>query len=132
MGCSTLHLLLRAAFESDRSGPRTIVTGPRSGEDHVADCCEGARATDVAHEQVTVGAATDPPAGRGKYKLTRACLECSRRGNPSGSSRAAEDRPRLDVLVEAVTARDVGVTFSIPTLETSLAATSLDRASASG
>jgi DNA repair photolyase len=72
------------------------------------------------HETVTVGAATDPyqPA-EGKYKLTRACLEVFRdAGNPFGIiTRGPMIVRDLDVLVEAAQRADVGVTFSIPTVD---------------
>jgi DNA repair photolyase len=60
------------------------------------------------HEQVTVGAATDPyqPA-EGKYKLTRACLEVFRdAANPFGIiTRGPMIVRDLDVLVDAARAR---------------------------
>ena len=72
------------------------------------------------HEQVTVGAATDPyqPA-EGKYKLTRACLEVFRdASNPFGIiTRGPMIVRDLDVLVEASRRASVAVTFSIPTLD---------------
>src|SRR5205807_6019308 len=72
------------------------------------------------HEQVVVGAATDPyqPA-EGRYKLTRACLEAFRdAANPfSIITRGPMIVRDLDVLVEAAKRADVAVTFSIPTLD---------------
>jgi DNA repair photolyase len=72
------------------------------------------------HEQVAIGAATDPyqPA-EGKYKLTRACLEVLRdASNPfSIITRGPMIVRDLDVLVEAARRAHVAVTFSIPTLD---------------
>jgi DNA repair photolyase len=72
------------------------------------------------HEHVVVGAATDPyqPA-EGKYKLTRACLETFRdASNPfSIITRGPMIVRDLDVLVDAAQRAEVGVTFSIPTLD---------------
>src|SRR5437588_11600701 len=72
------------------------------------------------HDHVAVGAATDPyqPA-EGRYKLTRACLETFRDfSNPfSIITRGPMIVRDLDVLVEASRRADVGVTFSIPTLD---------------
>jgi DNA repair photolyase len=71
-------------------------------------------------EHVAIGAATDPyqPA-EGRYKLTRACLETLRdAANPfSIITRGPMIVRDLDVLVEAARAAQVGVTFSIPTLD---------------
>jgi len=72
------------------------------------------------HEQVTVGAATDPyQPVEGKYKLTRACLEVFRdAANPFGIiTRGPMIVRDIDVLAEASLRADVGVTFSIPTLD---------------
>src|SRR6266487_1492460 len=72
------------------------------------------------HEQVTVGAATDPyQPFEGKYKLTRACLEVLRdAANPFGIiTRGPMIVRDIDVLVEASQRADVSVTFSIPTLD---------------
>src|SRR6266704_3355401 len=71
-------------------------------------------------EHVAIGAATDPyqPA-EGRYKLTRACLEVLRdAANPlSIITRGPMIVRDIDVLVEASQRADVGVTFSIPTLD---------------
>jgi DNA repair photolyase len=71
-------------------------------------------------ELVVLGAATDPyqPA-EGRYKLTRACLEAFRdASNPFGIiTRGPMIVRDLDVLAEAARRADVGVTFSIPTLD---------------
>ena len=71
-------------------------------------------------EGVVVGAATDPyqPA-EGRYRLTRACLEVLREfANPfSIITRGPMIVRDLDVLVAAARRADVGVTFSIPTLD---------------
>ena len=71
-------------------------------------------------EVVAIGAATDPyqPA-EGKYRLTRACLEALRdAANPlSVITRGPMIVRDVDVLVEAARRADVGVTFSIPTLD---------------
>jgi DNA repair photolyase len=72
------------------------------------------------YEQVTIGAATDPyQPVEGKYKLTRACLEVLRdASNPFGIiTRGPMIVRDLDVLAEASKRADVGVTFSIPTLD---------------
>src|SRR2546423_1359770 len=72
------------------------------------------------HELVVVGAATDPyqPA-EGRYKLTRGCLEILRdASNPFGIiTRGPMIVRDLDVLVDAARRAEVGVTFSIPTLD---------------
>jgi DNA repair photolyase len=72
------------------------------------------------HEQVTIGAATDPyqPA-EGRYRLTRACLEAlGEAGNPfSIITRGPMIVRDLDVLAEAARRASVSVTFSIPTLD---------------
>jgi DNA repair photolyase len=72
------------------------------------------------HEQVTIGAATDPyqPA-EGKYRLTCACLEVLRdASNPfSIITRGPMIVRDLDVLVAASQRASVSVTFSIPTLD---------------
>ena len=72
------------------------------------------------HEQVVVGAATDPyqPA-EGRYQLTRACLETFRdASNPfSIITRGPMIVRDLDVLVEASQRASVAVTFSIPTVD---------------
>jgi len=72
------------------------------------------------HEQVTIGAATDPyqPA-EGKYRLTRACLEVLRdASNPFAIiTRGPMIVRDLDVLVEAAQRASVAVTFSVPTLD---------------
>jgi DNA repair photolyase len=72
------------------------------------------------HELVVVGAATDPyqPA-EGRYKLTRGCLEAFRdSSNPFGIiTRGPMIVRDLDVLVDAARRAEVGVTFSIPTLD---------------
>src|SRR5205807_1413573 len=71
-------------------------------------------------EGIAIGAATDPyqPA-EGKYKLTRACLEVlAGAANPFAIITRGPIIVRdLDVLVEAARRADVGVTFSIPTLD---------------
>jgi DNA repair photolyase len=72
------------------------------------------------HEQVTIGAATDPyqPA-EGRYRLTRACLEVLRDASNAFSiiTRGPMIVRDLDVLVEAAQRASVSVTFSIPTLD---------------
>jgi DNA repair photolyase len=71
-------------------------------------------------EHVAIGAATDPyqPA-EGRYKLTRSCIEVLRdAANPfSIITRGPMIVRDLDVLVEAARVAQVGVTFSIPTLD---------------
>jgi DNA repair photolyase len=71
-------------------------------------------------EGIAIGAATDPyqPA-EGRYKLTRACLEVlSEAANPFAIiTRGPMIVRDVDVLVEAARRADVGVTFSIPTLD---------------
>src|SRR5881397_1691397 len=71
-------------------------------------------------EHVAIGAATDPyqPA-EGRYRLTRACLEeLAHASNPfSIITRGPMIVRDLDVLVEAAQRAEVGVTFSIPTLD---------------
>ena len=71
-------------------------------------------------EGVVVGAATDPyqPA-EGRYRLTRACLEVlAAASNPfSIITRGPMIQRDLDVLVEGARRAEVGVTFSIPTLD---------------
>jgi DNA repair photolyase len=72
------------------------------------------------HENVTLGAATDPyqPA-EGRYRLTRGCLEAlARASNPLGIiTRGPMIVRDTDVLVEAASRAEVSVTFSIPTLD---------------
>ena len=69
---------------------------------------------------VAIGAATDPyqPA-EGKYKLTRACLEVlGEAANPFAIiTRGPMIVRDIDVLVAAAQHAEVGVTFSIPTLD---------------
>jgi DNA repair photolyase len=69
---------------------------------------------------VAIGAATDPyqPA-EGRYKLTRGCLEALRdAANPfSLITRSPMIVRDLDVLVEAAARAEVGVVFSVPTLD---------------
>jgi len=76
--------------------------------------------TSWEHEDVSVGAATDPyqPA-EGRYKLTRACLEAFRdASNPfSIITRGPMIVRDLDVLVEASQRASVAVTFSLPTVD---------------
>src|SRR4051812_2678322 len=71
-------------------------------------------------DTVAIGAATDPyqPA-EGRYKLTRACLEALRdASNPlSLITRSPMIVRDLDVLVEAARRAQVGVVFSVPTLD---------------
>src|SRR3954463_10712346 len=71
-------------------------------------------------ETVTIGAATDPyqPA-EGRYKLTRACLEAlGDFFNPFGIiTRGPMIVRDVDVLARAAQRADVGVTFSIPTID---------------
>jgi DNA repair photolyase len=73
-----------------------------------------------AGEVVAIGAATDPyqPA-EGRYKLTRGCLEVLRdAANPfSLITRSPMIVRDLDVLVEAASRAEVGVVFSVPTLD---------------
>ena len=74
-------------------------------------------------ETVTIGAATDPyqPA-EGRYKLTRRCIETlADFANPFGIiTRGPMIVRDVDVLVRAATRADVGVTFSIPTIDTEI------------
>ena len=71
-------------------------------------------------ESVAIGAATDPyqPA-EGRYRLTRACLEVlAAAANPfSLITRGPMIVRDLDVLQEAARRADVGINFSIPTLD---------------
>jgi DNA repair photolyase len=71
-------------------------------------------------EAVAIGAATDPyqPA-EGRYKLTRSCLEALRdAANPfSLITRSPMIVRDLDVLVEAAKRAEIGVVFSVPTLD---------------
>jgi DNA repair photolyase len=71
-------------------------------------------------ELVAVGAATDPyqPA-EGRYRLTRACLQVmAEAANPiSLITRGPMIVRDVDVLAHAATRADVGVTFSVPTLD---------------
>jgi DNA repair photolyase len=73
-----------------------------------------------AGEVVAIGAATDPyqPA-EGRYRLTRGCLEALRdAANPfSLITRSPMIVRDLDVLVEAASRAEVGVVFSVPTLD---------------
>jgi DNA repair photolyase len=69
---------------------------------------------------VAIGAATDPyqPA-EGRYKLTRRCLEAlSDAANPfSLITRSPMIVRDVDILVEAAAKAEVGVVFSVPTLD---------------
>jgi DNA repair photolyase len=71
-------------------------------------------------EEVAVGAATDPyqPA-EGKYRLTRRCLEVfgAARNPFSLITRGTMIVRDIDVLQEAARRAEVGITFSIPTLD---------------
>ena len=71
-------------------------------------------------ETVAIGAATDPyqPA-EGRYKLTRGCLEALRDASNGFSliTRNPMIVRDLDVLAEAARRAQVGVVFSIPTLD---------------
>jgi DNA repair photolyase len=74
-------------------------------------------------EAVTVGAATDPyQPVEGRYKLTRRCLETlADFANPFGIiTRGPMIIRDVDVLVRAASRADVGVTFSIPTIDTEI------------
>jgi DNA repair photolyase len=72
---------------------------------------------------VAIGAATDPyqPA-EGRYKLTRACLEalCDAANPFAIITRGPMIVRDIDVLAEAARRAEVGVTFSIPTLDTKI------------
>jgi DNA repair photolyase len=71
-------------------------------------------------ESVTIGSATDPyqPA-EGTYRLTRQCIEVfARKRSPFHIiTRGPMIVRDIDVLVEAATRAEVGVSFSIPTLD---------------
>jgi len=71
-------------------------------------------------ETVAIGAATDPyqPA-EGRYRLTRGCLEALRdAANPfSLITRNPMIVRDLDVLVDAASRTEVGIVFSVPTLD---------------
>jgi DNA repair photolyase len=71
-------------------------------------------------ESVAIGAATDPyqPA-EGRYRLTRACIDAlGEAANPFGIiTRGPMIVRDVDVLQEASRRADVGVTFSVPTLD---------------
>jgi DNA repair photolyase len=71
-------------------------------------------------ESIAIGAATDPyqPA-EGRYRLTRSCLQVlADASNPIGLiTRGPLIVRDVDVLQEAARRADVGVTFSVPTLD---------------
>jgi DNA repair photolyase len=71
-------------------------------------------------ESIAIGAATDPyqPA-EGRYRLTRSCLQVlADASNPFGLiTRGPLIVRDVDVLQEAARRADVGVTFSVPTLD---------------
>jgi DNA repair photolyase len=74
-------------------------------------------------ETVTIGAATDPyQPVEGRYKLTRRCIEVlAEFANPFGIiTRGPMIVRDVDVLVRAASRADVGVTFSIPTIDTEI------------
>jgi DNA repair photolyase len=74
-------------------------------------------------ESVTIGAATDPyQPVEGRYKLTRRCIEVlAEFANPFGIiTRGPMIVRDVDVLVRAASRADVGVTFSIPTIDTEI------------
>jgi DNA repair photolyase len=79
-----------------------------------------------AHEMVVIGAATDPyqPA-EGRYRLTRRSIEAlAEARNPlSIITRGPMIVRDVDVLVEAARRAAVSVTFSIPTLDPAIVAT---------
>src|SRR3954454_8557125 len=71
-------------------------------------------------ETVTIGAATDPyQPVEGRYKLTRRCIEgLAEFANPFGIiPRGPMIIRDVDVLVRAASRADVGVAFSIPTID---------------
>jgi DNA repair photolyase len=71
-------------------------------------------------ETVTIGAATDPyQPVEGRYKLTRRCIEAlADSANPFGIiTRGPMIVRDVDVLARAASRADVGVTFSIPTID---------------
>jgi DNA repair photolyase len=72
------------------------------------------------HEFVAVGAATDPyqPA-EGRYKLTRACIQAfAAARNPFGViTRGPMIVRDIDVLQEASARAEVGINFSVPTID---------------
>src|SRR5262249_45159881 len=72
------------------------------------------------HEQVVVGAATDPyqPA-EGRFRLTRGCLEAlAARSNPLGIiTRGPMVVRDIDILQDGSHRAEVGVSVSIPTLD---------------
>src|SRR5437764_10599895 len=90
-------------------------------KENIADVlrCELARPS-WKTDDVAIGAATDPyqPA-EGRFRLTRACLEVlAAASNPFGLiTRGPMIVRDLDVLVEAAKQAEVGITFSIPTLD---------------
>ena len=71
-------------------------------------------------ETVVIGAATDPyqPA-EGRYRLTRACLEALRDASNAFSliTRNPMIVRDLDVLVQAAGRAEIGIVFSVPTLD---------------
>jgi DNA repair photolyase len=71
-------------------------------------------------ETVAIGAATDPyqPA-EGRYRLTRGCLQALRDASNAFSliTRSPMIVRDLDVLVDAARRAEVGVVFSVPTLD---------------
>jgi DNA repair photolyase len=72
------------------------------------------------HEQVAVGAATDPyQPVEGRYRLTRACIEAFAESATPFSiiTRGPLIVRDLDVLQEAARRAEVSVTFSVPTLD---------------
>ena len=71
-------------------------------------------------ESVAIGAATDPyQPVEGRYRLTRGCIEAlGEAANPFGIiTRGPMIVRDVDVLQEAARRADVGVTFSVPTLD---------------
>jgi DNA repair photolyase len=71
-------------------------------------------------ESIAIGAATDPyQPCEGRYRLTRACLEAlTRAANPFALiTRGPMVIRDIDVLARAAARADVGVTFSVPTLD---------------
>ena len=115
-------MLFRSHFEhrSDRPSDDRYGTSIRV-KTNVADVLRKELARKSwEHEQVAIGAATDPyqPA-EGRYKLTRACLEVLRdASNPfSVITRGPMIVRDLDVLVEASQRASVSVTFSVPTVD---------------
>ena len=114
------EVLARPGPEVKDVRPDMRGAGGPSLSDHVGELFRlvGEAGQDRRHADTGLHAGVDQPA-EGRYKLTRGCLEILRdASNPFGIiTRGPMIVRDLDVLVDAARRAEVGVTFSIPTLD---------------